>query len=116
MINENNDTAIEIQFIDTDGLPIDISGFSECTANLVNRKNGTILDSFSLTVIALKKRIYVKNSTTFRCWIEKEVWDNHVDGALYLEVQGEQANEEVTAGTQRFGGIIELGKLVNYDS
>lgn len=116
MINENNDTAVEIQFIDTAGLAIDISGFTECTANLVNRKNGNVLDSFSLTVIAGKKRVYVKDSTTLRCWIEKETWANHVDGALYLEVQGEQPNEEVTGGVQRFGGIIELGKLLNYDS
>lgn len=116
MILQSNDTAVEIKFTDSNGDYINVTSFDECLASLVNRKNKTVLDTFSLTVIPNKKRVYLVDDYTFRVWLEKEIWENQIDGDWYLEVEGQQANIEITDGVQRVGGIIELGKLVNYDS
>lgn len=114
-ISAKNDTAIEFQIVDEVGEPISTASFTSVTAELINRKTGIIMDSFVLASEGETKGIFVVDSTTFRLWLEKEIWVNHVDGDLFISVVGFQHNIEITGGEQRTGGIIELPKLEKND-
>ena len=114
-ISAKNDTAVEFQIVDEVGEPISTSSFTNVTAELINRKTGVVMDSFVLASEGQIKNITVVDDTTFRLWLEKEIWVNHVDGDLFLSIVGYQNNIEITGGSQRTGGIIELPKLEKND-
>lgn len=110
-ISAKNDTAIEFPIVDENGDAIATSSFTNVTGELINRKTGEILDTFVLNSDGNSKNIVVVNSSKFRLWLEKEIWDNHVDGDLFISIVAYQPNSEITGGFQRTGGIIKLPKL-----
>jgi hypothetical protein len=114
-INAKNDTSVEFQIVDETGTAILCNQFENVTAELINRKTGVIMDSFVLNSEGTIKNITVATTDTFRLWLEKEIWTNHVDGDLFISVVAYQINEELTGGVQRTGGIIELPKLQKND-
>ena len=114
-LNAKNDTAVEFQIVDEVGEPILTSSFTNVAAELINRKTGVVMDSFVLESEGATKKITVVDTTTFRLWLEKEIWVNHVDGDLFLSIKGYQPNIEISGGEQRTGGIIELPKLEKND-
>ena len=114
-INAKNDTSVEFQIVDETGEPISTASFTNVTADLIDRKTGIVMDQFGLASEGQIKNITVADATTFRLWLEKEIWTNHVDGDLFLSIVGYQPNIEISGGEQRTGGIIELPKLEKND-